>query len=83
VNAGANSTSAIPGVISIYPNHLVTAIKSPPWPQVLSLMGKEGERVMIDLLLDCGVFQAVESGRGNYLQLSGNSNMSLMMWQSC
>lgn len=28
---------------------------------------------MLDLVLDCGVFIAVESGRGNFYQLSGNS----------
>jgi telomerase reverse transcriptase len=71
VNIGANPTSAIPGVVSTYPNHLVTAIKCTPWPQLLALLGKEGERVMIDLILDCGIFQSVESGRGNYFQLSG------------
>jgi len=65
--------SAIPGVISTYPNSHVTSIKASPWPQVLALMGKEGERMMIDLILDCGVFLPVRSGRGSYYQLSGLS----------
>jgi telomerase reverse transcriptase len=63
--------SAIPGVVSVYPNHHVTALKSSPWPQVLALMGKLGTMVMIDLILDCGVFIPVECGHGNYYQLSG------------
>jgi telomerase reverse transcriptase len=46
-------------------------IKSAPWPQILALMGKEGQRMMIDLILDCGIFVAVEIGHGNYFQLSG------------
>jgi telomerase reverse transcriptase len=46
-------------------------LKSSPWPQILALMGKEGQRMMIDLILDCGIFVAIESGNGNYFQLSG------------
>lgn len=49
-------------------------MKAEPWPQVLGLMGKEGERAMIDLLLDCGIFLVVGSGRGTYHQMSGKSN---------
>jgi hypothetical protein len=67
------ATSAIPGVISIYPNHHVATMKASPWPEVLALMGKEGERMMIDLIFDCGIFVAIESGRGSYYQLSGQS----------
>jgi telomerase reverse transcriptase len=73
IHHNENATSAIPGVISAYPNHHVTTMKSFPWPQVLVLMGREGHRVMIDLILDCGIFVAVESGQGNYNQLSGKS----------
>jgi hypothetical protein len=42
-------------------------------------MGKEGERAMIDLLLDCGIFLPVENGRGNYRQLSGAFKPALMV----
>jgi hypothetical protein len=73
VHRGANAASTIPGVLSVHPNSHVTSIKSHPWPQVLALMGKEGESAMIDLLLDCGIFLAVGSGRGTYHQLSGKS----------
>jgi telomerase reverse transcriptase len=75
VHRGENAASAIPGVLSIHPNGHVTSIKADPWPRILGLMGKEGERTMIDLLLDCGIFLAVESGRGTYHQLSGESKM--------
>jgi telomerase reverse transcriptase len=66
-----NAGSAIPGIISTYPNSHVTSMKAWPWPQVLSLMGKEGERAMIDLIVDCGVFIAVENGCDTYHQMSG------------
>jgi telomerase reverse transcriptase len=65
------ATYAIPGIISTYPNNHVAAMKASPWPEVLALMGNEGERMMIDLILDCGIFVSIESGRGSYHQLSG------------
>ena len=61
----------IPGLVSTHPNSYVQSIKEAPWPQVLTLMGKEGERTMIDLILDCGIFLTIESGHGSYYQLSG------------
>ena len=71
IHQDQNVPSAIPGIISTYPNSHVTSMKASPWPQVLALMGKEGERAMIDLILDCGIFLPVESGRGSFYQLSG------------
>ena len=73
--------SAIPGVVSVYPNSHVTSMKLTPWPQVLGLMGKEGERAMIDLVLDCGIFLPVKSARGSFHQLSGESTCSIMRSQ--
>ncbi|CZR51337.1 related to telomerase reverse transcriptase [Phialocephala subalpina] len=71
MNEGEHATSAIPGVISTYPNDHVTSMKAWPWPQVLALLGKQGERMMIDLILDCGIFLPVEDAYGSYYQLSG------------
>ncbi|KAE8444198.1 hypothetical protein EG329_000795 [Mollisiaceae sp. DMI_Dod_QoI] len=71
VNRGELATSAIPGVASIYLNDHVTSMKAWPWPQVLALFGKQGERMMIDLILDCGIFIPVENAYGSYHQLSG------------
>lgn len=71
VRRDENLTSAIPGVLSTHLNTHATALKASPWPQILMLMGKEGEKTMIDLILDCGIYVAVESGQGSYYQLSG------------
>ncbi|KAJ9129600.1 Telomerase reverse transcriptase [Pleurostoma richardsiae] len=38
---------------------------------MLTLLGKSGESIMVDLLLDCSVFTSTEAGRSNYVQLSG------------
>jgi telomerase reverse transcriptase len=74
VHRDENVISAIPGVVSTYPNSHVTAMKTSPWPEILALMGEEGERVMIDLILDCGIFVSIESGQGTYHQLSGGES---------
>ncbi|RDW68574.1 hypothetical protein BP5796_09231 [Coleophoma crateriformis] len=68
---GRSLTSNIPGLVSTHLNANVTALKSSPWPQILTLMGREGEGAMIDLILDCGIFVVLESGHGTYHQLSG------------
>ncbi|XP_014554463.1 hypothetical protein COCVIDRAFT_104862, partial [Bipolaris victoriae FI3] len=33
--------------------------------------GQSGDRIMMDLLLDCAIFLPVEANMGNYYQLSG------------
>lgn len=63
----------IPGVYAVHTNNCVKALKEAPWPQFLLLLGKEGERIMLDLLLDCAVFVAVREGKGNLVQVSGVS----------
>lgn len=67
---------SIPGLLAVFPNHHVGTLKSPPWPELLVLLGKAGERVMVDLLLECGVFVDVYAGTGNMWQLSGTLRMS-------
>lgn len=58
-------------MVSDQTNSHVTSMKASPWPQVLALMGKEGEKVMIDLVLETGIFPALAGGQGTYYQLSG------------
>ncbi|KAH6650717.1 hypothetical protein F5144DRAFT_57723 [Chaetomium tenue] len=55
------AASTIPGLYSAYPNQHVHALKQSPWPQLLMLLGKEGERIMIDLLVDCAIFRSVKA----------------------
>lgn len=68
---GDHRGSTIPGIFSRFPNDNVASLRTAPWPQILSLLGQSGEKVMLDLLLDCSIFVAVEAGYGNYFQLSG------------
>lgn len=68
---GHGPASAVTGLQSFYPNEHVNRLKGPMWEAVLRLLGKDGERVMLDLLVNEALFLAVPSGFGNYLQMSG------------
>jgi telomerase reverse transcriptase len=66
-----SASAGIPGLVSYFPNVHVDTLKGPLWASLLQVLGKGGECAMIDLVLDCGVFIAVDTGQGNYYQLSG------------
>lgn len=61
----------IPGIRAVFPNPQVTVLKQAPWTSLLGLLGKDGEDIMVRLLLDCGIFTCVDAQRGVYRQLSG------------
>lgn len=63
--------AGIPGLVSHYPNENVDALKTGAWAELLGFLGKEGDRIMLDLILECGMFVAADGGRGNFYQLSG------------
>ena len=65
--------AGIPGLVSYYPNANVNALKGSLWREVLGLLGKEGDRIVLDLILDSGIFVAGDEGLNNYYQLSGRS----------
>ncbi|KAI0535755.1 hypothetical protein GGR58DRAFT_426113 [Xylaria digitata] len=59
------------GLRVVRPNHYVETLQQPPWPQLLALLGESGDRIMIDLLLDCAIFVSVGAGLNNLCQISG------------
>ncbi|KAK4681468.1 Telomerase reverse transcriptase [Podospora pseudoanserina] len=67
----AAPSKPIPGLFAVERNQQVETLREKPWPQLLMLLGKEGERIMIDLLVDCAIFRAVKAGKGNMQQLCG------------
>lgn len=69
--SGANGTTGIPGIYSVYPNQQYKTLKLTPWPELLKLLGKAGDRIMMDLLLDCSIFVAMNAGQDNYYQVNG------------
>ncbi|KAI4252946.1 MAG: hypothetical protein LQ352_003992 [Teloschistes flavicans] len=70
----------ISGLVLHYPNSHVGALKTRPWTDLLNLLGKDGEQIVLDLLLNAAVYTSVESGRGNYYQLSGTPMTELQPW---
>ena len=65
--------AGIPGLVSYYPNGNVDLLKGSAWTGILSLLGQEGDQIMLELLLDCGIYMAIDQGQGNYYQLSGTT----------
>ncbi|KAI1174954.1 hypothetical protein F4777DRAFT_348646 [Nemania sp. FL0916] len=59
------------GLRVLRPNPCVELLQQSPWPQLLALLGEAGDRIMIDLLLNCAVFVPVEVGASNVCQISG------------
>ena len=70
-NEDQGALGGIPGIVSHYPNRNVDILKDANWTEILGLLGNEGERIMLDLVLDCAIFRAVEGGNGNCFQISG------------
>lgn len=70
VGPGQRSCS-IPGLYSVYPNERVAALKQTQWQQLLSLLGRAGEDMMINMLQKCAIFIPIEVGQSSYYQLSG------------
>lgn len=79
---GDQGTSSIPGLFSLYPNSHVKALREAPWPQLLALLGKSGEKIMIGLLVDTSIYVAVEAGFNNYHQLTGRIHTLPVKYQS-
>lgn len=61
----------MPGLIERTPNSHVRTLKDPVWCRLHALLGRGGERIVADMLIDCALFQQVRGGTGNYYQLSG------------
>jgi telomerase reverse transcriptase len=61
----------IDGLILEQPNENVQTLKQAPWTKILALLGKNSDRVMRNLLLDCGIFLRLSVRKDNYYQLSG------------
>lgn len=60
----------VPGVWSTGGNRHYRALKTHPWTFLPSLLGKAAERIISDMLLQCGIFQPINDST-NLSQLSG------------
>jgi telomerase reverse transcriptase len=62
--------TGIPGVVCQYPNKFIERLTSPAWCELLSALGRGGELVMVDLLVDCALFCPCSNHEG-LQQVSG------------
>ncbi|KAK2816774.1 hypothetical protein FQN49_007996, partial [Arthroderma sp. PD_2] len=67
--------SGIPGLAPRLPNRSVSILKKSPWTDVLGLLGKSCEDIMLHLLLDCGLFIHLQGE--SYYQLSGTTLLDM------
>ncbi|OAX77776.1 hypothetical protein ACJ72_07921, partial [Emergomyces africanus] len=70
-NQEHDALAGIRGIVPQYPNKNVSTLKNPPWTDVLGLLGKSCEEIMLHLLLDCCIFIQVDEKKGSFYQLSG------------
>ena len=61
----------IPGLVSRRPNENFRLLKQGPWSELPNLLGNNGIDILQSLVLDCGIFIPLKSGKGNFYQLSG------------
>jgi telomerase reverse transcriptase len=61
----------IPGLVSRYTNENFRLLKQAPWCELSGLLGNHGTRILQSLLLDCGIYIPLETGKDNFYQLSG------------
>lgn len=66
-----SAAPGIPGVACNYPNQNVDKLTAPEWGSLLANLGVHSHQIMIDLLLNCALFEPAESGTGALVQFSG------------
>lgn len=73
----------IPGILSSCRNQHVDDLKSHPWTLLPNLIGKNAEKIISDMLLECGIYVPVGQS-SNLSQLSGTplSDMKPLRVQS-
>lgn len=67
---GPEIVPSIPGIYSNGPHENVETLKSHPWSALPHLLGSGAERILGDLLIDCGIFAPAGSS-SNYVQVCG------------
>jgi hypothetical protein len=73
-----NAVAGIPGVVYQYANKHVQTLTNSTWCSLLSLLGRGGDLIMVDLLLECCLFIPVVDGSKCLSQLSGKTILSQM-----
>lgn len=67
---GPEIVPGIPGVYSNGPHENVDTLKNHPWTAVPDVLGRGAERIVADMLMECGLFAPIGDAN-NFVQISG------------
>ncbi|PIA90296.1 Telomerase reverse transcriptase [Cercospora beticola] len=67
---GPEIVPGIPGVYSNGPHENVDTLRSHPWTAVPDVLGRGAERIVADMLMECGLFAPIGDA-SNFVQISG------------
>ncbi|KAG8623324.1 hypothetical protein KVT40_008300 [Elsinoe batatas] len=66
-----SATTEIPGLICQHPNQYVEKLRSKPWSELPALLGAKAEKILVSLILDCGLYDLLKPSGKNWVQISG------------
>ncbi|PSK43718.1 hypothetical protein B9Z65_7232 [Elsinoe australis] len=66
-----SASCEIPGLVSHNPNQYVERFKSSPWNELPKLLGGNADRILVSLVMECGIYALVGPSGKNWIQISG------------
>lgn len=66
-----DGSTLVRGVMQLHPSDNLAQFKTTSWYKIFAALGVDGECILTSLLLDCGVYTALDSGAINHYQVSG------------
>nr|OQO19315.1 hypothetical protein B0A51_11621 [Rachicladosporium sp. CCFEE 5018] len=64
------AAAGIPGVYLCGPTRFASQLRARPWTGLCHLLGRGGDRIVSELLMDCGLFSPIDGG-SNVMQICG------------
>ncbi|GAB7337712.1 hypothetical protein MBLNU457_g2995t1 [Dothideomycetes sp. NU457] len=61
----------IPGLVTAHPNQYFEKLKTTPWTQLSTILGKNGDKILIRLFQECGIYVPLSATNGSLNQVSG------------
>lgn len=69
--------SSIHGLVDLFHNPHVAQLKTRPWTLLPDLLGNDTERVLVELLMGCGIYRTEADADGPFFQISGMAQQCL------
>lgn len=65
----------IPGLVIAHPNQYFEKLKTAPWSELPTILGKNGDKTLIHLIQECGIFVPLSETNGSLNQVSGKGGI--------